>query len=215
MGAVAVHLDAVNLLAVDITGYVAAALYYEAFPAFFLCLLGEDRAEEAGAYYQIVVFHLGVPPFRGICFWMVLVRQTFFIIADCEKNSNTFRFGFRPVKSGWVIAVWKYENGGLANATTAVSDSPFTYTIIRQNWLLVKRKLSTNVDREVFCSCKTPAFPAYSSNTCMEIFLQIQLMFLQFLKCIFQVGHVQSFIHPCLMHLLLSAQFSLKGWARI
>lgn len=137
MGAVAVHLDAVNLLAVDITGYVAAALYYEAFPAFFLCLLGEDRAEEAGAYYQIVVFHLGVPPFRGICFWMVLVRQTFFIIADCEKNSNTFRFGFRirllACKAGGRGSiVCRYENGGLANAITALSDSPFIHTIIRQ-----------------------------------------------------------------------------------
>ena len=48
MGTVSVHLDAVNFLAVDISGYMVAPFHYQAFFSLFLGLLGEDRAEQAG-----------------------------------------------------------------------------------------------------------------------------------------------------------------------
>lgn len=79
MCAVAVHLNAVDLLAVDISSDVAALLHDQAFLPRLLRLLGKDRTEQAGAYNQIIIFHSVSPLAFGL---------TFIIITDSGRNSN-------------------------------------------------------------------------------------------------------------------------------
>jgi hypothetical protein len=56
MGTILVDVNAFNVLAIDVTAEVGAFVYDEAGFASLTGFVGEGGAEEAGAYYQIIVF---------------------------------------------------------------------------------------------------------------------------------------------------------------
>ena len=80
VGAVFVHVDPFNLFTVDISCDVVALVDDKACFSFFLCFIGEDRAEEAGADDEVVVFH-NWSPYQHI-------HSVFFNLSNSPKISD-------------------------------------------------------------------------------------------------------------------------------